>query len=193
MPATPTNPLIHELFEEILMARQRVYAVGKPTPLQRLDLPFPCQVFIKREDLGPIRAYKWRGSYNRMATLTVSELERGVVTASAGNHAQGVALAARKLGTRARIFMPVATPEMKQNAVARHGGENVEIILHGDSYDDAATAARECSEREKLPYIHAYDDLRVMGGQGTLADEIVMSGKGPFDRAYLQIGGEVGS
>ena len=171
------------------MARQRVYAAGKPTPLQRLDLPFPAEVYVKREDLCPIRAYKWRGAFNRMATLTNDELRRGVVTASAGNHAQGVALAARKLGTHAKIFMPVSTPEMKKTAVARHGGDAVEIVLVGDSYDVASKAAYEFANREGLTYIHAYDDLRVMGGQGTLADEVVMSGVGPFDRAYLQIGG----
>ncbi len=171
------------------MARQRVYAVGQPTPLEEISLPFDARVFIKREDLSPIHAYKWRGAYNRMALLSPEERQRGVVCASAGNHAQGVALAARKLGIQARIYMPVSTPRMKQTEVKRHGQEWVEIILTGDSYSDAAGAALAYAETEQLTFVHPYDHLATMGGQGTIADEIVMSGQGPFDVAYLQIGG----
>ena len=112
-----------------------------------------------------------------------------MVTASAGNHAQGVALAARTLGIRARIYMPRSTPKVKQAAVLHHGGEFVEIHLSGDSYDEAVQAARADEAETGAVYIHAYDDLQVMAGQGTLADEVVLSGHGPFDAAYLQIGG----
>ena len=178
-----------QLFQEILMARQRVYAVASPTPLEEVNLPIDARIFIKREDLSPIHAYKWRGAYNRMALLTAEERSHGVVCASAGNHAQGVALAARKLDVHARIYMPVSTPLMKRNEVQRHGGDRVEIILTGDSYSDAAAAALAWADAEALPFIHPYDDLATMGGQGTIADEIVMSGQGPFDVAYLQIGG----
>lgn len=178
-----------QLIREILMARQRVYSLAPATPLQELDLDVGFRCFIKREDLSPINAYKWRGAYNRMALLGEEELVRGVVTASAGNHAQGVALSAKKLGTRARIYMPLSTPKMKQQAVHRHGGENVDVRLVGDSYDEAADSAKRESIVENVPYIHAYDDLHVMGGQGTIADEIVLSGKGPFDVAFIQIGG----
>ncbi len=178
-----------QLFQEILLARQRVYAVGEPTPLEPLSLPVAADVFIKREDLSPINAYKWRGAYNRMAVLKPDERRRGVICASAGNHAQGVALAARRLGVDAKIFMPLSTPRMKQTAVRRHGGDRVEVILHGDTYSDAAVRAGEVARVENLVFVHPYDDLIVMGGQGTLADEIVMSGRGPFDVAYLQIGG----
>ena len=179
-----------QLFNEILMARQRVYAVGKPTPLQHLKrLPVDAQVYLKREDLSPIHSYKWRGAYNRMALLSAEERAAGVVCASAGNHAQGVALAASALETHATIFMPQSTPRMKQEAVALHGRDHVEIVLTGDSYSDAAEAAKVYTAEHKRTFIHAYDDLATMGGQGTLADEIVMSGKGPFDVAYLQIGG----
>lgn len=177
------------LFHEILMARKRVYAVGKPTPLQRLDAPLAAEVYLKREDLSPIHAYKWRGAYNRMAQLSEEERARGVVAASAGNHAQGVALAARELGTRARIYMPESTPRMKREAVRHHGGNAVEVVLTGDTYDAAAAAALEEARSRECVHVHAYNDLAVMGGQGTLADEVVMSGKGPFDVAYLQIGG----
>jgi threonine dehydratase len=124
-----------------------------------------------------------------MAVLSSSEAKRGVVTASAGNHAQGVALAARTLGIRARVYMPRSTPKVKQSAVLHHGGEFVEIHLSGDSYDDAVSAARADEAATGAVYIHAYDDLKVMAGQGTLADEVVLSGRGPFDAAYLQIGG----
>ena len=184
------SELREKLFDEILQARQRVYAVGDATPLQKLNLPgVDAQVFVKREDLGPIKAYKWRGAYNCMAKLTPEQRAGGVVAASAGNHGQGVALAAARLGCKAHIFMPRSTPAVKQNAVRMHGGEHVEIILTGDSYDAASAAAHEFAEEKGLTFVHPYDDITTMGGQGTLADEVVMSGQGPFDRVYLQIGG----
>jgi len=177
------------LFRETLMARHRVYQVASPTPLERLDLPIDAEVFVKREDLSPIHAYKWRGAYNRMAMLDAESRERGVVAASAGNHAQGVALAARRLGVRARIFMPTSTPRMKQTEVARHGGGAVEVVLIGDHYSVAAEAAKAYCADSNATLIHPYDDFATMAGQGTLADEAVMAGVGPFDAAYLQIGG----
>ena len=181
-------PLDRRLRQEILFARERVYRFGQPTPLEALPLD-GIDLRVKREDLSPIKAYKWRGACNRMAVLTPVERAAGVVTASAGNHAQGVALAARALGVRARIHMPRSTPKVKQSAVRQHGGDQVEIVLSGDSYDDAVTAARTYAAASGAIYIHAYDDLLVMAGQGTLADEVVLSGHGPFDAAYLQIGG----
>ena len=105
----------------ILHARQRVYAVREATPLERVDVGFDAEVWVKREDIPPIHAYKWRGAYNKMATLTDAQRARGVVCASAGNHAQGVAIAARELGCFATIFMPEPTPLMKRQAVALHG------------------------------------------------------------------------
>jgi len=183
-------PIEQRLRQEILLARERIYRFGKPTPIERLDLTGPGpEIWVKREDLSAVKSYKWRGACNRMATLSIGEAKRGVVTASAGNHAQGVALAARTLGVRARIHMPRSTPRVKQAAVMQHGGEFVEIHLSGDSYDDAYQAAREYEAVSRAVYIHAYDDIQVMAGQGTLADEVVLSGKGPFDAAYLQIGG----
>ncbi len=179
-----------QLIHEILMARQRVYAVTGPTPLERMPgLESGVEIFLKREDLSPVKSYKWRGAYNRMAVLTPGERERGVVAASAGNHAQGVALAARKLQTTATIFMPLSTPRAKREAVRELGGDAVRAVVTGDTYDDASAAAKACCAGEGKVYIHPYDDLMTMGGQGTLADEIVMSGQIPFDAAYLQIGG----
>jgi len=178
------------LFGEILAARERVYSVGDPTPLQQLPLShLNADVWVKREDLGPIKAYKWRGSYNAMAALSCEERAKGIVAASAGNHAQGVALAAKALACQAVIYMPQSTPEVKQREVRRFGGDHVEIRLTGDTYDDAGIAAREFCEDSEAIYIHPYDDVTVMGGQGTLADEVVMSGEGPFDYVYVAIGG----
>ncbi len=181
-------PPDRRLRQEILFARERVYRFGEPTPLEHLPLP-GLDLWVKREDLSPIKAYKWRGACNRMAVLTHEEKAAGVVTASAGNHAQGVALAARALGIDARIYMPRSTPRVKQAAVRHHGGDRVEILLTGDSYDEAVTAALEDAAASGATYVHAYDDVQVMAGQGTLADEVVLSGHGPFDVAYLQIGG----
>ncbi|MFN3168466.1 MAG: pyridoxal-phosphate dependent enzyme [Phycisphaeraceae bacterium] len=185
MPAS----LLDQLHNEVLHARQRVYAVRDATPIERVDIGASAEVWVKREDIPPIHAYKWRGAFNKMATLTDAERGRGVVCASAGNHAQGVAIAAQKLGCFATIFMPLPTPLMKRQAVAMHGGANVRIELVGDSYDDASAAARAFAKDSGAAFVHPYDDLATMGGQGTIADEVVMSGVGPFDLAYLQIGG----
>lgn len=186
------TPLISRLGQEILLARSRVYRFGQPTPLERLVLPDGGpgpEIWVKREDISSVKAYKWRGACNRMAVLTPGERERGVVTASAGNHAQGIALAARALGVQARIHMPRPTPRVKQNAVRLHGGDFVQIVLAGDSYDEAVLSARADEQRTGAVFVHAYDDLHVIAGQGTLADEIALSGHGPFDAAFLQIGG----
>ena len=185
------NPLHlrERLFNEILLARQRVYSVREPTPLERLDIGTSAEVWVKREDQPPIHAYKWRGAYNCMAALSTADRRRGVVCASAGNHAQGVALAASKLGCSATIFMPRPTPMMKRQSVALHGGATSEIVLVGDTFDEAYQAAVQFARERERSFIHPYDDLVTMGGQGTLADEVVMSGQGPFNFVYLQIGG----
>lgn len=182
--------LTDQLFEEILRARSRVYRAGKPTPLQNITpVDADYQVFIKREDLGPINAYKWRGAYNAVSVHHEQTGAKTVVAASAGNHAQGVALAAKALGIKAKIFMPLSAPMMKQDSVRRHGGDNVEIILHGDSYNEAADAAKAYVEKHKSTYIHPFDDLYTIAGQGSIADEIMLSDQGPFDIAFVQIGG----
>jgi len=146
-------------------------------------------VWVKREDLGPVKAYKWRGAYNAMACLSPEELAHGVCAASAGNHAQGVALAARSLGCEARIFMPKPTPLVKRKAVISHGDGRVTIELVGDSFSEAQAAALRFASEFKSTFIPPYDSLETMGGQGTLADEIFTSGEGPFDRVYVAIGG----
>ncbi|MFT6242777.1 MAG: threonine dehydratase [Akkermansiaceae bacterium] len=184
------NDRVDELREAIHLARARVYQVGGATPLEAMaveGLKFP--VWVKREDLGPIKAYKWRGAYNAMASLTREQLDGGVVAASAGNHAQGIALAAKRLGTFARIYMPKPTPMVKKRAVMLHGGDHVEIKLVGDSFSEAQTAALADAAESGSIFIPPYDSIEVMAGQGTLADEIFTSGEGPFDRVYVAIGG----
>ncbi|MCB1529545.1 MAG: pyridoxal-phosphate dependent enzyme [Rhodospirillales bacterium] len=179
-----------QLFEEILRARTRVYRVGNRTPLQEISNDEKnYQIFIKREDLGPINAYKWRGAYNAVLIHHEQTGCQTVVAASAGNHAQGVALAARELGLTSKIFMPESTPMMKQKSVKRHGGDTTEIILIGDTYNEAGKAAKAYCEKHKYTYIHPFDDLYTIAGQATIADEIMLSGKGPFDYAFVQIGG----
>jgi threonine dehydratase len=165
-----------QLIREILLARQRVYSLAPATPLQELDLQLDFRCFIKREDLSPINAYKWRGAYNRMQQLSADDLAKGVITASAGNHAQGVALSAKKLGTKAKIYMPLSTPKMKQNAVKRLGGDQVEVVLIGDSYDEASAEAKRISAAEGIAYIHAYDDLQVMA-RGLLLTKLLCQEK----------------
>lgn len=185
-----TKTIHDQLFEEALRARANVYEAGEATPLQEIPSNgAPYRVFVKREDLGPINAYKWRGAYNAVKNHHLKTGCRTVVAASAGNHAQGVALAARKLGIEAKIFMPLSAPKMKQDSVRRHGGDNVEVILFGDTYNEAAAKAKEYVEDHKLTYIHPFDDIYTMAGQATIADEIILSGQGPFDYAFLQIGG----
>ncbi len=182
--------LKEQLFAEILRARTRVYRVGAPTPQQKISVPeLDCEIFIKREDLSPINAYKWRGAYNCTAVLNETKGVKTVVAASAGNHAQGVALGARLLGLQAKIFMPLPTPMMKQKAVKLHGQDNVEIILTGDTYDQASAEAKAYTEKNNYAYVHPFDDIYTIAGQATIADEIVLSGDGPFDYAFVQIGG----
>lgn len=190
MHGTAPDTLKITLDEEILHARTRVYKAGNPTPLQEIyNNGNPYRIFVKREDLGPINAYKWRGAYNAVAAYHEKTGCQSVVAASAGNHAQGVALAAKKLGIKAKIFMPLSTPMMKQTSVKRHGGDAVEIILHGDTYNESADEARCYTDKNKLTYVHPFDDIYTMAGQATVADEIMSDGQGPFDYAFLQIGG----
>lgn len=179
-----------EVLAAVQRARARVYQVGAVTPLQQLDLEgVAASVWVKREDLGPIKAYKWRGAFNAMAAMSQVERDAGFVAASAGNHAQGVALAAKKLGAKARIFMPEPTPLVKQRAVRAFGGDAVEIVLTGDRFSDTQEEAKAWAVANQDTFVPPYDAINVMGGQGTLADEVVMAAEAPFDRVYVAIGG----
>ncbi len=185
-----TKTLLDQFYDEVPKARQEIYNVGQPTPLEKILLNGEnFDVYIKREDLGPINAYKWRGGYNAVLNHHKNGGSDIIVAASAGNHAQGVALAARKLGLQAKIFMPLAAPMMKQKAVQRHGGDNVELILTGDTYNEAGDAAKAYVKETGYTYIHPFDDLYTMAGQAMIADEVINSGEGPFDYVFLQIGG----
>ncbi|CAG0903609.1 unnamed protein product, partial [Cyprideis torosa] len=185
-----TQDILEQLYNEIPKAREEIYAVGQPTPLESVSLNGDdFDIYIKREDLGPINAYKWRGGYNAVLNHHRQTGCDTIVAASAGNHAQGVALAARKLGLKAKIFMPLAAPIMKQKAVERHGGDNVELILTGDTYNEAGEAAKAYVKETGYTYIHPFDDIYTMAGQAIIADEIVQESDAPFDYAFLQIGG----
>lgn len=177
------------LIKEILTARERVYHIGERTPIENFPISADFRVLVKREDLSPINAYKWRGAYNCMKILAAENPGASFVAASAGNHAQGVALAAARLGVHAKIFMPLSTPMMKRSAVERLGGDHVEIVLEGDDYNVAAATAKKYIESHHCIYVHPFDDIHTIAGQATIADEIVLSGNGPIDYAFLQIGG----
>ncbi|MEB3327354.1 MAG: threonine ammonia-lyase, biosynthetic [Synechococcus sp.] len=169
--------------------RARVYDVAIETPLDpapNLSARLHNRVLLKREDLQPVFSFKLRGAYNKMAGLSAVELERGVIAASAGNHAQGVALAAQKLGCRAVIVMPVTTPEMKVRAVAARGAE---VVLHGDNYDAACTEASRLASESGLSFIHPFDDPDVIAGQGTVGLEILRQCSSPPDVIYVAVGG----
>ncbi|MEB3297209.1 MAG: threonine ammonia-lyase, biosynthetic [Cyanobacteriota bacterium] len=169
--------------------RARVYDVALETPLDPapgLSARLENTVLLKREDLQPVFSFKLRGAYNKMAGLSPSELERGVIAASAGNHAQGVALAAQRLGCRAVIVMPLTTPEVKVRAVAARGAE---VLLHGDSYDDACAEANRIAVQRGLCFIHPFDDPDVIAGQGTIGLEILRQCSEPPDVIYVAVGG----
>lgn len=185
-----TDDVIKRFFDEVPKARDVIYDVGDPTPLQHIKLNGEdFNLYIKREDLGPIKAYKWRGGYNAVLNHHKNTGCHTIVAASAGNHAQGVALAAKKLKIQAKIFMPLAAPIMKQKAVEDHGGEYVELILTGDTYNQAGDAAKDYVRKHGYTYIHPFDDMYTMAGQAIIADEIIKDSDTPFDYAFLQIGG----
>jgi len=182
--------LLETFYIEADKAREEIYAIGSQTPLERIQLNGEnFNLFVKREDLGPINAYKWRGGYNAVLNHHKNGGSDTIVAASAGNHAQGVALAAKKLGLQAKIFMPLAAPIMKQKAVQRHGGDHVELILEGDTYNEAGEAAKNYVQKTGYTYIHPFDDIYTMAGQAMIADEIVTQAEQPMDYAFLQIGG----
>ncbi len=186
-----TNDLVQKLYDEAIKARDVIYQAGAPTPLEQIKLSDEdFNLFLKREDLGPIKAYKWRGGFNAVYNHHKNGGSDIIVAASAGNHAQGVALAARMLNLQAKIFMPLAAPIMKQKAVQHHGGDNVELILMGDTYNEAGDAAKKYIAETGYTYIHPFDDIYTMAGQAMIADEIIKdSNDQPFDYAFLQIGG----
>ena len=167
----------------------KVYDVAKKTPLEfqpNLSARIHNRVLLKREDMQPVFSFKLRGAYNKMASLSSEVLKRGVIAASAGNHAQGVALAAKKLKCRAIIVMPTTTPAIKVNAVRARGAE---VVLFGDSYSDAYVKALELEKSEQLTFVHPYDDPEVIAGQGTIAMEILNAHPEPIEAIFCCVGG----
>ncbi len=181
-PLSPADYLI-----KILNAR--VYDVAVASPLERaeqLSQRLNNTVLLKREDQQPVHSFKLRGAYNKMANLAPAQLKKGVICASAGNHAQGVALSASKLGTRAVIVMPTTTPQVKIDAVKQLGGE---VVLFGDSYSDAYQHSVALEKKHGLTFVHPFDDPDVIAGQGTIAMEMLRQHTGPLDAVFVAIGG----
>jgi threonine dehydratase len=167
----------------------RVYDVARETPIdeallmsRRLD----NRVWLKREDLQPVFSFKLRGAYNKMSRLSPEQLAAGVVAASAGNHAQGVAMAAQKLNVKATIVMPRTTPQIKVDAVRNRGAR---VVLHGDSFDEASVYARKLVDEKAMTYVHPFDDPDVIAGQGTIGMEIVRQHQQPLDALFVPVGG----
>ncbi|HAM97607.1 MAG TPA: threonine dehydratase [Marinilabiliales bacterium] len=178
--------------EDITKARVNLGSILEPTPLMKslsLSAQYGATIYLKREDLQQVRSYKIRGAYHKISSLPREVLDRGIVCASAGNHAQGVAYSAFKLKTKARIFMPETTPKQKVRQVTMFGKEAIEIILIGDSYDQAFQAAKETAEREKLAFIHPFDDMKIIEGQATVGIEILQQADCHFDYVFIPIGG----
>jgi len=176
-----------EMLREILTSR--VYDVARETPLEEgalLSRALGNTVLLKREDLQPVFSFKLRGAYNRISRLTPEEQARGVIAASAGNHAQGVAWAARHLGLRAVIVMPETTPRIKVSAVRSLGAE---VVLAGDTYPEAQARCDELVRSTGLSFIHPFDDPLVIAGQGTIADEILRHAGGPLHAVFVPVGG----
>ncbi|AYQ86350.1 threonine ammonia-lyase, biosynthetic [Burkholderia gladioli] len=180
----------HDYLKKILTAR--VYDVAVETalePARNLSARVRNPVFLKREDNQPVFSFKLRGAYNRMAHLSADALARGVITASAGNHAQGVAFSAARLGVKAVIVVPVTTPQVKVDAVRAHGGPTVEVIQAGESYSDAYAHALKVQEQRELTFVHPFDDPDVIAGQGTVAMEVLRQHQGPIHAIFVPIGG----
>ena len=176
-----------DYLEKILNAR--VYDVAIETPLELapiLSTRSGNRILFKREDMQPVFSFKLRGAYNKIAHLTPAQRKRGVICASAGNHAQGVALSAQKLGIRAVIVMPTTTPQIKIDAVKKRGGE---VVLAGDSYDAAYTHALILEKKQKLNFVHPFDDPDVIAGQGTIGMEILRQHPDPIDAVFCCVGG----
>ena len=183
----PPKKSRNDYLERILTAR--VYDVAQETPLEpapNLSARMHNQLLLKREDMQPVFSFKLRGAYNKMAKLSAAALKKGVIAASAGNHAQGVALAAQRMGCAATIVMPATTPQIKIQAVENRGAT---VVLHGDSYTDAYVRAREVARETRATFVHPYDDPDVIAGQGTIAMELLRQHAKPIHAIFVPVGG----
>lgn len=178
--------------EDIVRAHHTLKEVIVRTPLQRdsnLSAKYDCNVYLKREDLQIVRSFKIRGAYNKVRHLQPDELERGIVCASAGNHAQGVAYSCQALRIQGTIVMPSTTPSQKVTQVKRFGGTYVNVVLTGDTFDDAYDAAMKICEENGMTFIHPFDDPYIVAGNGTVGMEIMESLDAPADMVFVTIGG----
>ncbi len=177
--------------KEISRAKETLGEVVATTPLiQTLNLSerYGATVLLKREDLQAVRSYKIRGAYNKIRSLSPEDIARGVVCASAGNHAQGVAYSCARLGIRGTIYMPATTPKQKRKQVKFFGRDNIEVVLTGDTFDEASAAAMAFSRETGKPFIHPFDD-QVIEGQATVGPEILEQAPAPIDYIFVPIGG----
>lgn len=178
--------------EDIVFAHHALQEVVHRTPLLKdpiLSAKYDCNVYLKREDLQVVRSFKIRGAYHLIRSLSEEEMKQGVVCSSAGNHAQGVAYSCNALSISGKIYMPSTTPRQKIKQVKRFGGSFVDVVLTGDTYDDAYQAAIEASEKEGLAFIHPFDDLKIIAGNGTVGMEIMEKLKEPLDYVFVTMGG----
>lgn len=180
------------VLENVYKAEERLRNVVVKTPLavnNNLSAIYESNIFFKREDLQRVRSYKIRGAYNKMATMSEEELSKGVVCASAGNHAQGVAFACQTMKVKGTIFMPLPTPGQKLEQVKMFGGEYIEVILYGDTFDEAKEAAMRFCKDHNSAFIHPFDDPAIIEGQATTALEILEQTEGIVDYLFVPIGG----
>lgn len=178
--------------EKIVSAAKKLKSVVSHTPLQKnsnLSSKYGASVYLKREDLQLVRSYKLRGAYNLISSLSHEQRNQGVVCASAGNHAQGVAFSCAKLKINGVVFMPSTTPPQKINQVRMFGGDFIEIILEGDTFDDAKAAALSYGESNSVVFIHPFDDQKIIEGQATVAVEIIEDSNSEIDYLFVPIGG----
>ena len=178
--------------QDIIRANINLKDVILHTPLQKnlnLSEEFKANILLKREDLQVVRSYKLRGAYNKIIHLSGKELQNGVVCASAGNHAQGIAYSCRKLGIKGKIYMPATTPKQKIRQVEMFGKEFVEVILTGDTYDAADSAAKEDCLKTGMAFIHPFDDPQIIEGQATVGLEILQDSKEQIDYLFIPVGG----
>ena len=178
--------------QDIANAKITLADIISPTPLMEnmhLSGKYDASVFLKREDLQIVRSYKIRGAYNKIKSLSAEQLANGVVCASAGNHAQGVALSCKRLGIKGEIFMPATTPKQKIEQVRMFGNGCIEIILQGDTFDESNTAAKEYASNNKKTFIPPFDDPKIIEGQGTIGMEIMQESKSKIDYIFIPIGG----
>ena len=177
---------------DVMAAEHTLGEILSPTPLihnRTLSERYGAEVMLKREDLQVVRSYKIRGAYNKIRSLTPEQTQRGIVCASAGNHAQGVAFSCNKLGIKGKIFMPVTTPKQKINQVKMFGGEAIEVVLAGDTFDQANTAAIKACEVEGKTFIPPFNDEKIIEGQGTVGLEALQQSRAAIDYIFVPIGG----